>query len=72
MNQFLAIRPTAEVAGAEYLAKALVQWPAIDKRHKRRPATNGAGPSAVDAGIEYRTKTSQRRWPELLSWRGAT
>ena len=72
MKQFLETRPTAEVAGVEYLAKAMVQWPAFAEGHTCRPTTTRPPSSAVDAGIEYRAKASLRQWPELLTWRCAT
>lgn len=32
MNKFLGTHPSAEVAGAEYLAKAMSTWPVFAQR----------------------------------------
>ena len=71
MNQFLQTHPTAEVAGAEYLAKTMAKWPAFTQQRRPVPATRST-PTAVVAGIEYRANSSGQRRPGLLTWPDAT
>ncbi len=70
MDKIIRMRPTADVAGAEYLAKAMAKWPAaIQQRVSDRYPRTGA--TAVTAGIEYRAAASQYRWLGLLTPRCA-
>jgi hypothetical protein len=71
MDKIIRMRPTADVAGAEYLAKAMAKWPAAIQHRTPRRGTR-AQPTAVTAGIEHRASVRQHRWPELLTWRCAT
>lgn len=58
MKKFAPLRPTAEVAGAEFLATAVAKWPApIQHRGPARYARSGA--TALTAGIEYRAMAGQ-------------
>ncbi len=67
MNQFLQTHPTAEVAGAEYLAKAMAKWPAFT-RQRRLGFANEPAPTAVVSGIESRADSSKQQWLGLLTW----
>lgn len=70
MKEVGQMRPTADVAGAEYLAKAMAKWPAaIQQRASVRSPRTGA--TALTAGIEYRAAASQYRWFGLLTSRCA-
>jgi hypothetical protein len=62
MDKIIRMHPTADVAGAEYLAKAMKKWPAaIQRREPRRDAH--ARLTAVTAGIEHRAAASQQKCP---------
>lgn len=67
MKKLLETRPTAAVAGAEYLAKVMAKWPAFGGRRTGGPAANPL-PTAVTEGIERRASASQSRWAGLLTW----
>lgn len=67
MNQFLESHPTADVAGAELLARALAKWSAFTRQRSPGPATESA-PTAVVAGIEYRADSRKQQWLGLLTW----
>ena len=68
MKQFLRARPTAEVAGVEYLARAMTKWPSFAELQTSGPAENPQ--ATANAPIfEHRVKVGQHQWMGLLTWR---